>query len=343
MKRFGCILSIFLLLANIGNGQEKEDSLQTATEKDSINTLPDSSITVSDVGDETTISIKDKNKKPGKVDTTYIKIGKKAITIIEDEEGTNIKVKEIDGAKEEKPEYFLHQEEEDEEENHHFEKKKRKNFEGHWSGFSMGLNNFMDRDYSMNLPQNADFMELHTGKSWNVNLNIIQYDFGIIRDHVGLVTGLGFEFNDYKFDGNNNIRKDSLDNIVSKAYYTDDDKRVQLDKTKLSTVYLTVPAILEFQVPTSDKDHKIHLSGGIIGGLKIGSNTKIVYYEEGKKEKRKKKDDFNLSPIRYGFTARVGYRFLNLYANYYPTPLFEAGTSPEIYPFAVGLTLIPFN
>ena len=67
------------------------------------------------------------------------------------------------------------------------------------------------------------------------------------------------------------------------------------------------------------------------------SHTKIKYVEDGKKEKDKEKDDFNLSPLRWGLTARIGYEEINLFANYYMTPLFKSGMGPELQPFAAGL------
>ena len=60
-------------------------------------------------------------------------------------------------------------------------------------------------------------------------------------------------------------------------------------------------------------------------------------------KKDKNKQDFNLSTFRYGFTARVGYRGLKLYATYYPVQLFEVDKGPEVYPFSVGLILFNFN
>ena len=43
-------------------------------------------------------------------------------------------------------------------------------------------------------------MNLNTGKSWNHNLNFLEYGFGLGTSYVGLVTGMGFEFSNYVFD-----------------------------------------------------------------------------------------------------------------------------------------------
>ena len=76
--------------------------------------------------------------------------------------------------------------------------------------------------------------------------------------------------------------------------------------------------------------------------MKLWSNTKIKYRVSGEKSKEKAKGDYYLTPLRWGFTARVGYRALNLYANYYMMPLFIENRGPELYPFSIGLALIPF-
>ena len=111
-------------------------------------------------------------------------------------------------------------------------------------------------------------------------------------------------------------------------------------KTKLNTTYLTVPLLLEFQF---GPDKKGFISAGVIGDLKLCSNTKLRYYVDGAKQRERSKDDFNLSPLRYHLTARVGYRFIKLFANYSMVSLFKNNAGPEVYPVTVGLTLISFR
>ena len=101
----------------------------------------------------------------------------------------------------------------------------------------------------------------------------------------------------------------------------------------MNIVYMTVPLFLEFQIPAPYKN--IHISAGVIGGLKLCSYTKMKYTISEEKSKDKANGDYNLSPLRWGVTAMVGYRALGLYANYYFTPLFKEDKGPELYPFAV--------
>lgn len=207
-------------------------------------------------------------------------------------------------------------------------------FEGNWAGFEIGLNNYVDSDYSLSRDASNEFMDVHTGKSWNVNLNLMQYSLNLFRERVGIVTGLGFEFNDYKFDNDITIQKVNGVIVEDAVSYQD----VNIDKTKLSTVYLTAPLLLEFQIPLRRNDGFV-FSGGVIGGMKIGSHTKVVYKEDGNKRKDKERDDFNLSPFRYGATARIGFNGVKLYGTYYFTTMFEENKGPELYPIAVGISL----
>lgn len=254
-------------------------------------------------------------------DTVRVLLGSRGISIVEGEKGTEIKIVEMDDMRSK---------------DHSSSSYKSKRFRPHFAGIEVGLNNFVTPDFSMVLPQDQRYMDLNTGKSWNWNINIFDYGFGLGTDKVGIASGVGFEFTNYNFDGQNSIRKDAATGEIG-AYIPD--YAGNITKSKMNITYLTAPLLLEFQIPAGKK--RIHISGGVIGGLKLWSNTKIKYTVSGEKSKEKAKGDYNLSPLRWGLTARIGYRALNIYANYYMTPLFKKNLGPELYPFAVGLAL-PF-
>ncbi|MFW5644957.1 MAG: outer membrane beta-barrel protein [Bacteroidota bacterium] len=217
------------------------------------------------------------------------------------------------------------------------DQKKRDKFKPHWAGFEVGINNYVNKDFAMDLAPENSFMDLNTSHSWNFNLNFMEYGIGLGSDKVGLVTGLGLEWSNYHFDHGNVIMKNDDGRIVEKTLM---EENASVQKAKLQTTYLTAPLLMEFQIPLGRK--RMFISGGVIGGVKLGSKTKMVYTVNGHKQKDKVKDDFNISPLKYGFTARIGYRNLKLFANYYPTSLFEKEKGPELYPFSLGLTLLSF-
>ncbi len=252
-------------------------------------------------------------------DTTRFQLGKKGMSIIEDEDGYTIDIVEMDddkGKTEEKK-----------------SRRSKSKFKPHFAGLELGLNNFSNPDYTLHT---GTFMNLNTAKSWNVNLNFIEYGVGLGTPYVGIATGMGVEWSNYVFDADNSITEDANGNIINRDLST---VYTGITKSKLATTYLTTPLLLEFQIPAGKK--RIHISAGAIGGLKIGSKTKVKY-NNGGKQKEVLKDDFSLSPLKYGVTFRIGYRALNIFANYYLSPLFGETDTPEIYPFSVGLSLLDF-
>jgi hypothetical protein len=278
-------------------------------------------VTVSENDDKTDVRVLDNDvivNVNEDEDTVKIKIGNKAISISDTDKGTNIEIIKMED----------------------FEKhgwgKKEKKFTGHWAGFELGLNDLLNEDFNFAGTNNETrYLDLNTGKSWNVNLNFIQYSLPM-SPGIGWVTGLGGEWNNYSFDRNNCIGKDSLGNI-SPVYPPDGST---FTKSKLNTTYLTLPLLLEFQF---GHEKKGFISFGAIGGLKVCSNTKTKFYENGVKEKEKVKDDFNLSPLRYALTVRAGYKFVKFYANYGMMPLFAQNGGPKVHPINVGLILCSFR
>jgi hypothetical protein len=203
-------------------------------------------------------------------------------------------------------------------------------FKGHWSGFEFGFNNYNFVN-TMDLPSEISYMELHSGKSNSFNLNFSQVSLGIFR-HLGIVTGLGVNWNNYVFSGDNNIVVGGTGAIEELIPAGD----VPLKKSKFSTLYLNVPAILEVQLPTGE-GHRLNIGAGVIGGIKIGSHTKMVYED---KQKFKSNSDLNLNLLRAGVTGRIGYQNLMIYGTYYLTPWFEDNKGPGFYnlePFEIGI------
>ncbi len=315
MKKFAFILFISFTIALVNN--------TNAHVVKSFNTGE----TFSDGKTEMNDTIKPTKKDTSKKDTTEINFKKKKIRITSDERGTSIDVK-----REGRKDSSRFDQDDDSDFDFDFGKSKEK-FDIHWSGFEFGINNYLNNDFSMKLSEENSFMELNTSKSWNINLNFIEYEVPIIKENFGIGTGMGFEFNDYRFDNLAPIKK-ADDQIISDTSYNN----MNVEKAKLTTTYITVPVLFEYQTPVDD-DNKFFITAGIIGGIKIGSHTKIVYNEDGDRKKEKNRGDFYLSPLRYGYTLKMGYGFLKVFANYYETTLFQKDKGPELHPFTVGFNI----
>lgn len=206
-----------------------------------------------------------------------------------------------------------------------------RSFRGHWSGLEVGFNNY-NHARSMNLPDDISYMKLDANNSVNFNLNFSQLSIGFCR-YAGIVTGIGLNWNNYRFQEGNSITVDA-DGIISPVFFAEPAPPVK--RSRFSTFYLTMPAMLEIQIPAGYGNH-LNVAGGFIGGLKLNAWTKVVY-EDG--EKSRANGDYNLNLLRGGVTARIGYQNFMIYGTYYLTPWFQELKGPDginLEPFEIGL------
>lgn len=108
---------------------------------------------------------------------------------------------------------------------------------------------------------------------------------------------------------------------------------VNLDKSRLSTVYLAMPLHLEFDFgKKKERDGKqafvSHQSfrlgiGGYMGGLLRAKQVLKYHDADGNRVKDKTIGDFNVTEFIYGLSTYVGYRDLTLYAKYDLNPFFK--------------------
>ena len=207
-------------------------------------------------------------------------------------------------------------------------------FKIYWSGVGIGVNGYLNANNKTTIPAGYDFLDLDYRKSINISLNLLEKNFPIWKNHINLVTGLGFDFSNYRFS-ENYILTPKADFIT--AVY---DSAIVYKKNKLQTSYLNVPLLFQFDTnPYGKHNRTIHLSAGIVGGVKIGSHTKQLYEIDGVKYNPKTKDDFNLNPFRYSAMVRVGVGKLDLYASYAMNGLFKKDEGPQLYPFTIGINI----
>jgi hypothetical protein len=269
-------------------------------------------------------------------DNTKVSIGKDLIKVEEGDSSINVRIgnhgltilESLEGKKKLNWEKFDENDDWTSDEGDDKKSMRKSRFRGHWAGIDFGFNNYVTSDRSMVLPSDIDYMNLHSSKSTAFNMNFSQLSLGIGR-HFGFVTGLGFNWNNYKFSGNNNIQE-GTDGVIEML-----DPGTSLEKTKLTTLYLDLPVLFEIQIPVNN--NHLNFAAGPIGGLKLASHTKMKF-QDG--QKIKDNGDFSLNMLRYGLTARVGYENFQIYGTYYKTPLFKTGKGPgahDLYPFEIGI------
>ncbi|TAH44338.1 MAG: hypothetical protein EYC69_00615 [Bacteroidetes bacterium] len=205
-----------------------------------------------------------------------------------------------------------------------------------WAGFEFGFNSYLSKDGNFDLPAGFSGLELRQEKSISVSLNLLQKNFEIAKSNLWFFTGLGINWNNYRFD--NNISILSANPIST---FADTNSTIKYEKSKLVASYLTAPIMFEY-FTGRDKKRAFHIGAGAMLGLRIGSHTKQKYEQDGKTYKPKTHDDFNLNPFRYGFRVALGYGGFNLFADYYASTLFKENKGPSLYPVAIGITLADF-
>ncbi len=204
---------------------------------------------------------------------------------------------------------------------------------GNWAGFELGFNGLVTSDGKNIEDVNSD-LELITEKSIAVHFNFYEKEFKLYKHYVLASTGIGLSYNNYRFRKNIKLEADA----PTLLYSID---TINHRKNKLVVSYATVPVLLT--INTSENPKKaFHLTTGVIFGYRLGSHTKIVYNENGDKKKDKNYDDFNIEPLRYDATLRLGYRQFTVFANYALSELFKSEKGPELHPWTMGVQLTAF-
>ena len=250
-----------------------------------------------------------------KSDTTRVRLGDLDVTIVDNDEG----------------------EEGEEGEDEGYSDSELKSELTHWGGIDLGVNMLLNKDGGTDLGADADWLDIDEARSLSWSFNIYEQKIRIVKDYVGLITGVGITYNSYGLKNNVSV----LSNSDSTYAVTVPDSLYTFDKNKIRTTYVKVPLMLEFNT-SSDPDRTFHLAAGVVGGVRIGSITKQEFKVDDAKHKNRVKDDFNFSPLTLDAAVRVGYKNLTLFANYGLTPLFEDEKGPEVYPLTVGVQILPW-
>jgi hypothetical protein len=292
-----------------------------------INVIEKKQTGTSDTNDNVTIIIgNDFFRFDGNDSLVLIKMGNRGLNIQESPDGRKVDIEKYETESPALPESDNNWDQDNEENDRY---RGGRNFRGHWSGLEAGFNNYLHIE-SMTLPEEISYMGLSTSNSHCFNLNFSQVNIGFSR-HTGLVTGIGLNWNNYRFEGINSIAVGTDGNIGQLM----PDNTVPVKKSKFNTLYLNAPLMFEVQIPAGY--NRLNLAAGVIGGVKLNAWTKIVY-EDG--EKVRANGDYNLNLLRGGVTARIGYKNFMIYGTYYLTPWFQDLKGPNGYnlePFEIGL------
>jgi hypothetical protein len=212
-------------------------------------------------------------------------------------------------------------------------------FKGHWGGVLIGFSNMWSSDYSNCPEEQKGFMDMEMPQSFSVFIQPLEFNFRLqrYRNTIGLVSGLGIEFQNYRLNKNVTIEKGEF-NKITPVYLNDYEKNI---KSKIAFTYLNVPLLLEFQVPLNHKKNRLFFSAGLVGKFRIHTHTKVKYeVNGGKKESKKGYGSFYFNDFQTCYHVRLGYRFIQLFAEVNAYSIFQSNKGPDIRPVTVGISLM---
>lgn len=233
-------------------------------------------------------------------DTTRFKLGKKKLLIIGDEDN---------------------------------KKEGHKRMKRVYAGFETGVSGFATPSLT-SLSGDQKFLNPRIGNSWFFGFNLFEVNAHIIRNKLAFTTGLGMQWSNYRFDGDNYLAP----NVDSLGYITSPDA---LSKNKLYTFDLNAPFLIKFAPGRRNRANDgFHFAAGAI--VRYITTTQVITETSarGYEQRVELNDDFNINAFKVDGTVRVGYDRVKLFFNYALTPYFSK--SPDIRTFAAGITVIGF-
>lgn len=202
-------------------------------------------------------------------------------------------------------------------------------FHGHLSGIALGYSGLVSSLGNLSLPAEAAYMS-QKGNSIVFDINFCDFNIHLSRN-MGFVVGLGIEANNFKFDNSVSLKQNENGYIVADDYGA---RGTALEKSKLSTNYLTIPLLFEVQF---GKRADFFVNFGLIGAWRMQSHTKVKGSGGEVNGIEKNKKGLNMTNLRYGYMVQVGFDNFGIYTKYYPESIFKKDKGPKVSQMNVGL------
>jgi hypothetical protein len=247
----------------------------------------------------------------------------------------------------------------DEDGNVKYERNKKLKFNGNWGGVEIGINGYVTPQFNTNWGAANDFLNLRYEKSEAVNLNLYEQNFGLNKSkNMGIITGLGMSWNNYRFSQQTFLDPDSPDSIM--GFYIDG---TSVRKTKLTVMYITLPILWEIQTKNDNRFKRFHFTIGALISGRVRTHTKIYfneanqpyhlqipgtnnilpyeYYTPNASQRNivKNYNSYYMQPFKFDATLRVGYGIINLFATYSLNSFFQKDRGPELHAWTAGIML----
>jgi len=248
----------------------------------------------------------------------------------------------------------------DEDGNVKYERNKKFKFNGNWGGVEIGINGYVTPSTNTNWGVENDYLNLRYEKSIAFNLNLYEQNFALNKSkNMGIITGLGMSWNNYRFSQQTYIDPSYPNEIA--GYYMDG---VSVRKTKLTVMYLTLPILYEIQTKNTRRIKQFHFTAGALISARVRTHSKIYFNQPNQpynlqipgtenylpgtyitpnasqRNIVKNYNSFYLQPFKFDATVRIGYGIINLFATYSINSFFQKDRGPELYAWTAGIMLV---
>ena len=188
---------------------------------------------------------------------------------------------------------------------------------------------------SLDLPLGYEAFDQQYWGSNNWKFHVIRQRVTFADEHVNLMYGLTFDWQNYEFTSDQRLDHQSpVVNLI--------DEGIDYTFNELSTSFITIPLMLNFETNPENKWRSFRLNAGVYGSLLLDAELDLKSSVDGEQEF----DDstFNLNKARWGVIGEIGYGALNFYVDYSLTDLFieEENSGFVLQPINIGVKIIPF-
>lgn len=219
-------------------------------------------------------------------------------------------------------------------EGYHHHHRSESNLVTNWVILDIGFANINDKsNYAASQAQGftgpgvgPDQFDYKSGKSVNVNIWLFMQKLNLVKHVMNLKYGLGLDLNSYHFN-DETVKFQKNPTYI----YIDPALKDNLKKNKLSTDYITVPLMLNFNF-TPSRNNGFGFSAGVSAGYLYSSRQKI---KDNENNKSKIHDDFNLSPWKLSYIAELNLSFLHFYGSYAFKSMWDKALDQT--PYSVGI------
>jgi hypothetical protein len=213
--------------------------------------------------------------------------------------------------------------------------------------FDLGMNNYLQEG---KFPQEQDAQyAVRPWGSWYVGLNqAFVTHFG---GPLALQWGGGLSWYNFKFeDPRTRMFKQDGQIVFDQEMRSE----IHSNKSKLTASYLNVHAVpmLDFgyrkRVVSKDdgtsrvqrwhQDKAFRIGLGGYAGYRLGSYTKVKFEENNNTKKDRNRGDYYINNWRYGTRLQLGYKGIDLFAQYDLNDFFSGNRAPQLNAFSFGIT-----